>query len=167
MPLAEFGRRSDVLVNNAGIAPMSPEIPRIPRRWGTQCSTSTSRAHSAQQLVGNPDGDAGGGAAQQHSTAGTFKRTGEIVPTRRQGRINVMTEAIWRTHSADRAGQRHRARDFSATISKAWDMEQSPATPRAFACVRCEVDEICGRPLTSPRAASYTRRSAAGRRRLC
>jgi NAD(P)-dependent dehydrogenase (short-subunit alcohol dehydrogenase family) len=101
---AEFGK-VDVLVNNAGMSPLYPDIGSITEAlWDKVFDVNLKGPFRLSQLVGSRMAETGGGAIINISTAGTLKPRSNIVPG-----------------------------TFFSDISKAWDMEQFARDSEAFA----------------------------------
>jgi len=154
-----FGK-VDVLVNNAGMSPLYPDIGSITEAlWDKVFDVNLKGPFRLSQLVGTRMVDAGGGAIINISTAGTFKPRPEIVPyAAAKAGINVLTEALAHAFGPTVRVNAIVPGTFFSDISKAWDMEQFARDSEAFALRRGgEVEEIVGAALyLASDAASYT-----------
>jgi NAD(P)-dependent dehydrogenase (short-subunit alcohol dehydrogenase family) len=156
---AEFGR-VDVLVNNAGMSPLYPDIGSITEAlWDKVFDVNLKGPFRLSQLVGGRMVETGGGAIINISTAGTLKPRPNIVPyAAAKAGVNVLTEALAHAFGPTVRVNAIVPGTFFSDISKAWDMEQFARDSEAFALGRGgEVEEIVGAALyLASDAASYT-----------
>ena len=156
---AEFGK-VDVLVNNAGMSPLYPDVGSITEAlWDKVFDVNLKGPFRLSQLVGTRMVEAGGGAIINISTAGTLKPRPNIVPyAAAKAGVNVLTEALAHAFGPSVRVNAIVPGTFFSDISKAWDMAQFARDSAAFALRRGgEVDEIVGAALyLASDAASYT-----------
>jgi NAD(P)-dependent dehydrogenase (short-subunit alcohol dehydrogenase family) len=156
---AAFGK-VDVLVNNAGMSPLYPDIGSITEAlWDKVFDVNLKGPFRLSQLIGNRMVEAGGGAIINISTAGTLKPRPNIVPyAAAKAGVNVLTEALAHAFGPTVRVNAIVPGTFFSDISKAWDMEQFARDSEAFALRRGgEVEEIVGAALyLASDAASYT-----------
>ena len=157
--IAQCGR-IDVLVNNAGMSPLYPDLTAITEElYDKVFDVNLKGPFRLTALLGTHMQKSGGGSIINVSSIASLYPTPNVIPyAAAKAGVNTMTEAF-----AHAFGPRVRCNaivpgSFMTDISKAWDLEQFSKTAMRFALQRGgEPDEIVGAALYfASDASSYT-----------
>jgi NAD(P)-dependent dehydrogenase (short-subunit alcohol dehydrogenase family) len=155
----EFGR-VDVLVNNAGVAPVYGSLSEVTEElFDKTIGVNLKGPFRLAALVGGRMAAGDGGSIINVSSTGAVRPTGDIVPyAAAKAGLNAMTVGL-----ADALGPKVRVNaimpgPFLTSISQTWDMEILAQRTRAFPLRRAGIaEEIAGAALyLAGDASSYT-----------
>jgi NAD(P)-dependent dehydrogenase (short-subunit alcohol dehydrogenase family) len=152
--------RVDVLVNNAGMSPLYPDVAAVTEElWDKVMAVNLKGAFRLTALVGTRMAAGDGGSIINVSSVGSVRPTPDVIPyAAAKAGLNAMTEAFAHAFGPTVRVNAILPGTFLTDIAKAWDMEAYGAMSERFALRRfAEADEIVGTALyLASGASSYT-----------
>ncbi|GAA1545469.1 SDR family NAD(P)-dependent oxidoreductase [Nocardioides humi] len=150
----------DVLVNNAGMSPVYPDLASITEElWQKVFDVNLRGPFRLSQLVAPTMVERGGGSIVNIGTAAVFKPRDYLLPyaAAKSGVLSI-TEAMAHAYGPTVRVNAIIPGRFFSDISKHWDMDEIAVEVQQFAARRGgEVDEIVGAALyLASGASSYT-----------